>query len=64
MQEALTHLLETRPEVGYRLLASVLLARQPGGAAHVSDTEIAMATLHLPQWEHGRVSLVPLKKGE
>lgn len=62
MQDALTHLLETRPDVGYRLLASVLLARQPGGAAHVSESEIAMAALHLPQWDAGRVSLVPLTR--
>jgi hypothetical protein len=62
MQQVLSQLLTERPEVGYRLLASILLARQPGGAAHVSDSEIAMAALHLPEWSAGRVSLVPLTR--
>lgn len=59
MRQVVDDLLSTRPEVAYRLLCSILLARRPGGAAHVSDDEIAMAALHLNdmRWEDGVLSL-------
>lgn len=59
MRQVVDDLLSTRPEVAYRLLCSVLLARRPGGAAHISDTELAMASLHLDdvRWDDGVLSL-------
>lgn len=59
MREVVSDLLQNRPEIGYRLLCSILLARRPGGAAHVSDDEIAMAALHLNdmRWDDGVLRL-------